>query len=126
MLDADPPGFVRMLVAQLMASWDTAAARQLISLMSHDGLTHDALLTGAIEESLGSLAGIFQHWMAAGYITPGLGEPADLAYARMAPVVQARLLWLHADATPQDRQTARDRATRHAEFFARAAFQPGQ
>jgi AcrR family transcriptional regulator len=67
MLDDDPPGFVRMLVvrmlvvrmlvvrmlvARVMESWDTAAARQLISLMSHDGLAHDALLAGAIEDVL--------------------------------------------------------------------------
>ena len=125
MPDADPPRLVRALVARVMDSWDTAEARQLISLMSHDGLTHDALLSGAIEEALSHLAGLFQRWAAAGHIDPGLGEPADLAYTLMAPVALARLLWLHADATPQDRRTARDRAVRHAEFFARAVFRPG-
>src|SRR6202049_4088336 len=37
-LDADPPGVVRMLVTRVIQSWDTPEARQLISLMSHDGL----------------------------------------------------------------------------------------
>lgn len=122
MLDTDPAGFIRTLAARLMQSWDTPEARQLISLMSHDGLTHDPLLTGAIEEVLGTLAEIFERWISAGRIDPGLGGPADLAYSLVAPLAQARLLWLHADATPGDRQTALDRAARHADFFARAAF----
>lgn len=50
----------------------------------------------------------------------------DLAYALVAPLAQARLLWLHADATAQDRRTALDRGARHAELFASAVFGPGQ
>ena len=126
LLDADPPGFVRALAARLMQSWDTPEARQLISLMSHDGLTHDPLLAGAIEDALAQLAVIFEHWIATGRIDPGLGEPADLSYALVAPLAQARLLWLHADATVQDRRTGLDRAARHAGFFASAVFPPGQ
>jgi hypothetical protein len=34
----------------------------------------------------------------------------------------ARLLWLHSAASPQERAAARERATRHAEFFIRAVF----
>jgi AcrR family transcriptional regulator len=124
-LDADPPGTVRMLAARVIESWDTPEARQLISLMSHDGLTHDAALAGAIEQTLGRLAAAFERWIAAGHIDAGLGEPADLAYALIAPIAQARLLWLHADATPAQRQTGRDMATRHTEFFIRAVFRPG-
>ena len=108
-----------------MQAWDTPAARQLTSLISHDGLAHDPLVTGAIEAALGDLAPVFERWIADGWIDPGLGEPADLAYALMAPLAQARLLWLHADATRKDRQAARDRAARHADFFARATFRPG-
>ncbi len=124
MRDSDPAGFIRMLAASVMRAWDTPAARQLISVMSHDGLTHDPLLAGAIEEVIGGLAAIFERWIRAGRIDPGLAEPADLAYALMAPLAQARLLWLHADATPAQRQAARDRAARHADFFARAVFRP--
>ena len=126
MLDSDPPGFIRTLAARVMQAWDTPEARQLISVMSHDGLTHDPLLAGAIEEVLSGLAAIFERWITAGRIDPGLGEPADLAYALMAPLAQARLLWLHADALPKDRRTAMDRAARHAEFFARATFAAGR
>ena len=123
-LDADPPGVVRMLVARVIESWDTPEARQLISLMSHDGLSHDPALVGAIQETLSTLAALFQQWITAGHIDAGLGQPADLAYALIAPIAQARLLWLHADATPSQRQTGRDIATRHAEFFIKAVFRP--
>jgi AcrR family transcriptional regulator len=126
MLDADPPRFVRMLVARIAESWDTAEARQLISLMSHDGLTHDAALVGAIQEALGQLTMLFERWIAAGQIDAGLGEPTDLAYALISPVALTRLLWLHADATASQRRAARDRAARHAEFFVRAVFRPAR
>lgn len=99
-------------------------ARQLISLMSHDGLTHDPALAGAIEETLAKLAALFERWIVAGHIDASLGEPADLAYALIAPIAQARLLWLHADATPSQRQTGRGMSARHAEFFIRAVFRP--
>ncbi len=126
LLDADPAGFIRTLAARIMRSWDTPEARQLISLMGHDGLTHDPLLADAIGAALGQLAKMFEHWISSGRIDPELGEPADLAYALMAPLAQARLLWLHADASAQDRRTARDRAARHAEFFAGAVFRPAR
>jgi hypothetical protein len=113
-----------MLVARVIESWDTPEARQLISLMSHDDLTHDAALVGAIEETLAKLAAAFERWIADGHIEAGLGEPADLAYALLGPVAQARLLWLHADTTPSQRQTGRDMSARHAEFFIRAVFRP--
>jgi AcrR family transcriptional regulator len=125
LLDADPPGFVRALAGRIMQSWDTHEARQLISLMSHDGLTHDPLLAGAIAGALAELAVIFERWIAAGRIDPGLGEPADLAYTLIAPLALARLLWLHADATAEERRAALDRAARHAQFFASAVFRPG-
>lgn len=125
MIDADPPGFVRMFVARVMVTWDTAEARQLISLMSHDGLVHDPTLIGAIEEALGRLGTLIERWIAAGHIDRDLGEPADLAYALLSPIAQARMLWLHADATPQERKAARDLVTRHAEFFIRAVFRAG-
>ena len=74
LLDADPPGFVRTLAARIMQSWDTPEARQLISLMSHDGLTHDPLLAGAIGAALGQLAVIFEHWISSGPHRPRPGR----------------------------------------------------
>src|SRR5579859_3164080 len=62
--DADPPAFLRALVAREMTDWSSPAARQLISLMSHDNLIHSPELRDAILAALGRLAALFERWMA--------------------------------------------------------------
>jgi len=120
--DADPPGFLRALIAREMAEWSSPAARQFISLMSHDNLLHQPELRNGIAASLGRLADLFARWMADGRADATLGSADDLAYALMAPVALARLLWLHDGASPQEIEVARERAARHAELFIRAVF----
>lgn len=120
--DADPPGFLRALIAREMAEWSSPAARQFISLMSHDNLLHQPELRNGIAASLGRLADLFARWMADGRADATLGSADDLAYALMAPVALARLLWLHDGASPQEIEAARERAARHAELFIRAVF----
>lgn len=120
--DGDPPGFIRALVARLMDDWAAPASRQLISLMSHDDLLHEPALHEAIAASVQSLAGLFGRWMAAGRLDAGLGSPGDLAYALIAPVALARVLWLHTGARPEEIEAARELASRHAELFIRAVF----
>lgn len=127
--DADPPALIRAMVARGMADWDTPEARQLISLMTQDGLIHDPALIGAISTAIRSLGDVFARWIAAGRIAPDLGSPLDLAYELMSPIALARLLWLHAGASGEERAAARERAVSHAEFFIRAVFpadQPNQ
>jgi AcrR family transcriptional regulator len=120
--DADPPAFIRAMVARGMADWDTPEARQLMSLMTQDGLIHDPALIGAIFSALGKLGEMFARWIAAGLLAPDLGSPLDLAYELMSPIALARLLWLHAGASAEERAAARERAVSHAEFFIRAVF----
>jgi AcrR family transcriptional regulator len=120
--DADPPGFLRALIAREMAEWSSPAARQFISLMSHDNLLHQPELRNGIAASLGRLADLFARWMADGRADATLGSAEDLAYALMAPVALARLLWLHDGASPREIEAARERAARHAELFIRAVF----
>jgi AcrR family transcriptional regulator len=122
--DADPPGFLRALIAREMAEWSSPAARQFISLMSHDNLLHQPELRNGIAASLGRLADLFARWMADGRADATLGSAEDLAYALMAPVALARLLWLHDGASPQEIEAARERAARHAELFIRAVLRP--
>ncbi len=124
--DRDPPAFIRSMVARGMQEWDGAEARQLISLMTQDGLIHDAALNTAILAAVRRMAELFGRWIAAGLVSPDLGSPVDLAYALMSPVALARLLWLHAAASPAERAAARERAARHAEFFIRAVFPDGE
>jgi AcrR family transcriptional regulator len=122
--DADPPGFLRLLVTRIMAEWSAPPARQLISLMSHDDMLHEpALLTGILA-SLEILTQLFGRWIMAGRLAADVGSPDDLAYALMAPVALARVLWLHNGARPEEIEAARQRAGRHAELFIRAVFRP--
>ena len=123
--DVDPPGFLRTLVAREMTEWSAPAARQLISLMSHDNMLHSPELREGIASTLGILAELFARWMTDGVMNPGLGSARDLAYALMAPVALTRVLWLHDGATPQEIDAAREQAARHAELFIRAALPSG-
>jgi AcrR family transcriptional regulator len=119
---ADPPGFLRSLVERIMTEWSAPAARQLISLMSHDNMLHSAELRDGITASLGGLAQVFARWIADGRVDPALGSPGDLAYALMAPVALTRVLWLHDGATPQEIEAAREQAARHGDLFIKAVF----
>lgn len=120
--DADPPAFIRSMVAHAMDEWEAPEARQLISLMTQDGLLHDPALTAGILGAMGRLAELFARWIAAGYLPADLGSPLDLAYALFSPVAQARVLWMHSAAQPEEIAAARQRAIRHAEFFVKAVF----
>jgi hypothetical protein len=63
--------------------------------------------------------------MSAGLIDVSLGDPATLAYALMTPIIQARIVWMHADAAPESRELARDICNRHVEYFVTATFVDG-
>ena len=90
--------------------------------MSHDNLLHAPQLRDAIAAALSSLSDLFAHWLAEGRIDPSTGSPGDLAYALMAPVALTRVLWLHAGASPQEIDAAREQAARHADLFITAIF----
>lgn len=122
LIDQDPPGFVRELVAAVVDAWETPESRQLISLMVRDGLVHDPALLAGIVEAVDRVAGLFAHWIDGGWIDPATGAPEDLAYALISPVAQARMLWQHSGSTPEELQAARERSRRHAEFFVKAVF----
>jgi AcrR family transcriptional regulator len=120
--DGDPPAVVRALVARVMTEWSAPAARQLISLMSHDDMLHESALRNGIAASLEGLAGLFTRWMADGRLDAHLGSAHDLAYALIAPVALTRVLWLHDGARPHEIEAAREQAARHAELFIRTVF----
>lgn len=119
---SDPAAFIRSMVSRAMDEWSAPQPRQLISLMAQDGLLHDPALAEGIRGALGRLAELFGLWIAGGQIPVGLGSPLDLAYALISPITMARVLWLHGGAKPEELATARERATRHAEFFIEAVF----
>ncbi|TDC58214.1 TetR/AcrR family transcriptional regulator [Actinomadura sp. KC345] len=122
LVDDDPAAYLRALVEHVLDAWDSPSGRLFISLMVRDGLVHSVAMGDTIARSMGEMAPLFQHWVDTGRIPPDLGRPADLAWALFGPIGQARLLWLHADAAPEERQEARGRALRHTELFIRAVF----
>ncbi|MBF8188447.1 TetR/AcrR family transcriptional regulator [Nonomuraea sp. K274] len=121
----DPAAFVESFAARVLAAWDTPRSWQVVSLASRDGLIHDEALNAGIEDALAHLSEVFGGWLSEGRIRTDLGGPDDLAYALLAPMAHARVLWLHSDATPAQRERARHRMTSHAAFFARALQNPG-
>ncbi|MGH3378355.1 MAG: TetR/AcrR family transcriptional regulator [Actinoallomurus sp.] len=118
--DCDPGDVIRAYADRVLRAWDTPRAREVISLISRDGLVHDQALADGIERALQGLSEVFAGWIAEQRITADLGSPDDLAYALLSPIAHARLLWLHGGASPEHRQAACDRVTRHADLFARA------
>ena len=116
---AEPAAWIRAYAARLLEQWDTPQARQAASLVARDGLLHDEVLGAGIETALTHLAQVFERWMQEGLVPDDLGSPDAMAVAVLAPIAQARMLWLHADATDGERDTARRRMTAHAELFAR-------
>jgi AcrR family transcriptional regulator len=116
---AEPAAWVRAYTARLLEQWDTPQARQAASFVARDGLLHDEMLGAGIETALAQLAAVFERWMQDGLVRDDLGGPDAMAFAVLAPIAQARMLWLHADATDAERDTARRRVTAHGEMFAR-------
>jgi AcrR family transcriptional regulator len=118
----DPPRYLRELVGAFLDEWDNQDARLLISLLARDGLLHSPALQAAISAMRASTTQLFDRWITAGLIPADLGSPEDLALSFTGPIGLTRVLHLHADATPDQRATARDAILRHVETFARAVF----
>lgn len=123
--DTDPPQYLRELVRASLDEWDSQDARLLISLLARDGLLHNSALQEAHSAMRASAIRLFDRWIAAGFIPTNLGSPQDLALSFTGPIGLTRVLHLHADASCQERATARDEILRHVETFARAVFQGG-
>lgn len=123
-IGADPAEFVRAFADRVLTGWDTPQARQVISFIVRDGMIHDDELTEGIERAIDGLAAVFARWIDGRRIRDDIGSPEDLAYALLSPIAHARLMWLHADATAEQRRTARLRVNRHADLFARAMMPP--
>ncbi|AWS44499.1 TetR/AcrR family transcriptional regulator [Streptosporangium sp. 'caverna'] len=117
--DRDPVSYIREFTAAVLAAWDTPEARQLVSLGARDGLMHDPVLSGGIDHALAHLATVCRRWLDNGQVRADVGTADDLAFSLLAPIAHARMLWMHADASPEQREAARGRATRHAALFAR-------
>lgn len=118
----DPPRYLRELVLAFLDEWDSADARLLISLITRDGLLHDPALRDALQAMRASVAHLLDRWISDGLIARSLGSAHDLALWFTSPIGLARILHLHADATAQERNGARDEILQHTETFIQVVF----
>jgi AcrR family transcriptional regulator len=119
---ADPADYLRRLVGVFLDEWDEPEPRLLISLMARDGLLHSPVLREALSAMRGAVADLFDGWIRTGRTPADLGSPQDLALSFTAPIGLLRVLHLHADATDDERATAREDIRRHVDTFTRAVF----
>jgi AcrR family transcriptional regulator len=120
--DRDPAAYLRRICERAVTAWDTEEARRWMSMLAREGLIHEQFLSSAIEGVTAVLAQHFVRWIEADHIPEALGAPADLVFAYMAPLAQARILGLHATASEDARAAAIERMRHHTEFFISAIF----
>lgn len=120
--ESDPPAFLREMVGAFLDVWERREHRLLISLMAREGLLQGDALQPALAGMRDEVAVLFERWTAAGQVPEHLGTPQNLAFSFTGPIGLARILHLHADASPEERSTARESVLQHVDLFARAVF----
>lgn len=120
--ETDPPRFLKELVDALLEDWDGEESRLLISLMTRDGLMHTDAFREAVTGMRRYAADLFVGWIADGQIPGHHGSAEQLAFSFTGPIGLARVLHLHADASPEERAGAREAVQQHVGLFARAIF----
>lgn len=118
----DAPQFLSELVAAFLEDWDREESRLLISLVTRDGLVHSEALRGALTSMRGFVTGLFADWLATDQIPAALGPAERLAFSFTGPIGLARVLHLHADASPAERDQARADVQAHVDLFTKVVF----
>lgn len=120
--ETDPPRFLTELVGAFLEDWDREEARLLISLVTRDGLLHSDALRAPLTGMRDYAVDLFARWLAAERIPRHLGPAERLAFSFTGPIGLARVLHLHAEASPEERAQARADVLRHVEFFTEVVF----
>jgi AcrR family transcriptional regulator len=119
-----PEELLRRLVGRVMEAWDEPRARLFASFFVREGGLEGTLgsegggtvLVGAIEEVQRRLGEVFRRWMEEGLVRDDF--PAEhLVWELLAPVAYVRLLYLHGQATEEQRRTGCRLAERHVGYF---------
>jgi AcrR family transcriptional regulator len=119
-----PEEVLRRLVRRVLEDWDEPRARLFASFFVREGGLEGALgsegegtsLVGAIEEMQRQLGKVFRRWMDAGLVRED-SSPEHLAWELFAPVAYVRLLYLHGQATQEERRAGRRLAEKHVDYF---------
>lgn len=121
--DLEPPQFLTALVNALLEDWDSEESRLLVSFMTRDGLLHSEAFRGALTSMRDYATELFAEWTADGRIPEHFGPAHRIAFSFTGPIGLARVLHLHADASPAERALARADVQQHVELFSQAVFQ---
>jgi len=122
LVDADPAVVLRGLARRAMAAWDEPRARRLFSVLIRDGALDAADheggtgLVAAIAQVQRRLAPVFERWIDAGSIRAGVA-PDHLVWELFGPLNAIRVLYLHAQASDEERRAGHALADRHIDFY---------
>ncbi|MBZ4016040.1 TetR family transcriptional regulator [Streptomyces purpurogeneiscleroticus] len=115
------------LAQKIMAGFDTPAARMFASVMMREGLfgaaTGARTLAGSIAEVQEQFHEPFRQWAKNGWLRTDF-EPEHLVWELLAPLANARFVYLHAQATPEDRRKGHEWARKHVDFFVKCCVLP--
>jgi AcrR family transcriptional regulator len=119
-IKTDPKTFLLELGKQVMAAWDEQRARQFLSVLMREGaigsVEGSASLASVVEQVQKHLGGYFKIWMDGGLVRNDF-SPEHLVWEMIAPLTNVRFLYLHGQATDEERQIGRDLAKRHLDYF---------
>ena len=118
----DPAAFLRTMGDQLLAAWDEPRARRLTSVLARAvGDTHARAIAaaGRVQQEI---ARLFAGWMEAGRIPTGRATPTQLAWELFTASAFVRLMYLHAEASPETRRAGHRLIRTHVEFIIATAF----
>ncbi|HET6754384.1 MAG TPA: TetR family transcriptional regulator [Jiangellaceae bacterium] len=120
--NTDPAAFLRAIGDQLLAAWDQPRARRLTSVLARAvGDTHARVIAAAGQVQQ-EIAHLFAGWVEAGRIPAGRGTPTQLAWELFAANAFVRLLYLHAEASPETRRVGHQLIRAHLEFVIATMF----
>jgi AcrR family transcriptional regulator len=118
--EAHPAEAVRELVRRVMTTWSEPRARRFTSLILRDATLGAQpggfSLTAGVASVQRRFGGVFRRWIERGLVR-GDFAPEHLVWELMAPLINVRILFLHAQATPDDLAAGTRLADRHVDFF---------
>ena len=126
-LKTDPRKFLLELGHQVIAAWDERHARQFLSVLMREGaigsVEGSISLASGVEQVQKLLGEFFRHWMDKGLVRSDF-SPEHLVWEMISPLANMRFLYLHAQASEEERQTGRDLAKRHIDYFITCVLTP--
>ncbi|WP_019548493.1 TetR/AcrR family transcriptional regulator [Streptomyces sulphureus] len=126
---ADPAVVLPDLVQRIMLAFDAPRARCFASVMMREGLFGAAAGSRSLAESVAEVQAQLHEpvrvWSKAGLLRRDV-DPEHLVWELLAPLAQARFVYLHAQASEADRRRGIELAAKHAQFFVTCCVQEGE